>query len=141
MNLDAGFADPHVRIPGCYPEIMARAGVLIVSRDWRSRALLRAQLLEEGLLVRAYESIRDAATVIGSRSFKPGLLVADISDDGRQNEIDRLAHAVRLMPVWVIAGRATVNEAELRDRGFERVFFRPVGIGELVEAIKQRLAS
>ncbi len=116
------------------------AGVLIVSRDWRARALLRAQLLEEGCSVRAYESLRDAATVLVSRSFKPGLLVADISEDGHQDEIDRLAATVRLIPVWVIAGHSTVNEAELRDRGFERVFFRPVDMGKLVEAIKQRLA-
>jgi len=116
------------------------AGVLIVSRDWQSRALLRAQLLEEGCLVEAYESLRDAATVLGRRSFKPGLLVADVSEDGHQDEIDRLAGAVKLVPVWVIAAHSTVNEADLRDRGFERVFFRPVDMGELVGAIKQRLA-
>jgi DNA-binding NtrC family response regulator len=115
------------------------AGVLIVSRDWRSRALLRAQLLEEGCLVKAYATLRDAAPVVVSRSFKPGLLVADISEDGHQDEIDRLADTVRLIPVWVIAGHSTVKEAELRDRGFERVFFRPVDLGKLVGAIKQRL--
>jgi len=114
--------------------------VLIVSPDWRSRALLRAQLLEEGCVVGAYESLRDAATVLGSRSLEPGLLVADISEDGHQDEIDRLADTAGRLPVWVIAGHSTVNEAELRRRGFERVFFRPVDVGKLVEAIKQRLA-
>ena len=92
-------------------------------------------------MVKAYESLHDAVTVLGSRSFEPGLLVVDVSEDGSQDEIDRLADTVRRVPVWVIAGHSTVNEAELRDRGFERVLFRPVEMGKLVQAIKQRLAQ
>jgi len=123
-------------------------GVVIVSRDWQSRAPLRAQMIEEGCAVRAYESLRDAAVVLAgavgtrtTRGFKPGLLIADLSDDGGPKEIDQFSRVARRLPVWVIASRSSTNETALSDRGFERVFFRPVDVRELVESIKQRVGS
>ena len=48
-------------------------GVLIISRDWQSRALLRAQLIEDGVDVRAYTSAAEAG------AWVPALVLADLS--------------------------------------------------------------
>jgi CheY-like chemotaxis protein len=123
------------------------SGVLIVSGDWRSRALLRAQLIEEGCEVRAYESLRDAAGVLRispeaikkTSGFTTGLVVADLSENGTRHEMDQLLRLTQRVPVWVIASRRGTPEPELK--GFERVFFRPVDMRDLVEEIKRRVGS
>ena len=47
--------------------------ILIAGKDWQARALLRAQLLEEGFEVEAHETIPDAlATWIGRKA--PGFV-------------------------------------------------------------------
>ena len=128
-------------------------GVLIVSRDWRSRALLRAELIDQGVAVRAYESLRDARGALTAPGFKPGLLVADLAraaglpempgeppdETSLADEVDQLAELARQLPVWVLASHSDVGESELEGRGFEAVLFRPVGLGELAESIKRRL--
>ena len=40
--------------------------VLIAGKDWQARALLRAQLLEEGFEVEAFEAIPDALATLGA---------------------------------------------------------------------------
>lgn len=53
--------------------------ILIAGKDWQSRALLRAQLLEEGFEVEALEAIPEALAALGAGTNLPGLLIADIS--------------------------------------------------------------
>lgn len=132
------------------------AGVVIVSADWQSRALLRAQLLEEGCEVRAFESAADAervlrrnASVMKGRGsarlvegdFKLRLIVADLSAGGSASEIERLAQLAQCRAVWVLASRSSAAETEWNTCGFERVLFRPIDMRDLVEAIKHRLGS
>jgi DNA-binding response OmpR family regulator len=112
---------------------------MLVSSDWRTRALLRAQLLEEGCSVRAYELLRDAFRAIGRTPFPPSLLIAELSGDDSANEMDQLSALARLLPVWVLASHSDVNEAVLGGRGFEMILFRPIGMSDLVDRVKSRL--
>jgi len=108
---------------------------------------LRAQLLEEGCSVRAYQSLRDALGVLARGAtgastgcaFKPGLLIVDFSEGGGPGEMKQLSLIARRVPVWVIAAHSRSPESDLKNRGFERVLFRPVDMRELVESIKRRL--
>ena len=114
------------------------ARVVILGEDWKSRALLRAQLLEEGIEVEAYETPENAdATFLLSY---PALLVADVAAS-RQPEADlaRLSVWARRFPVWVIGSRSFPLDLTQSDAGFERRFVRPVDVGMLVGEIKQRL--
>jgi DNA-binding NtrC family response regulator len=114
--------------------------VLLAGKDWTARALLRAQLLEEGIDVQAYESVSEAVDILEGRPRLPALLVADLAaSDNPAADADRLAGWTADVPVWIIASRATVPAASLTGRGFEKVLFRPVDMNELVEQIKRRL--
>ncbi|MGH9405594.1 MAG: hypothetical protein ACRD3D_07140 [Terriglobia bacterium] len=113
--------------------------VFLVSRDWQSRALLRAQLIEEGLRVKAYLSASEAAESVGSKARGAALVVADVSAPAARDEIDTLSALARRVPVWVIASRTSAGEAALRAQGFEAIVFRPVTLGELAARVKQRL--
>lgn len=112
--------------------------VYLAGKEWRTRALLRAQLIEEGVDVEAHESLAAGVASLEAGELLPGLLVADLteSDDA---DIGRLARWAKEIPIWVIAGRSVITEKSLKGRGFEMIFFRPVDVGELVDQIKRRV--
>ena len=114
------------------------ARLVLVERDWSTRALLRAQLLEEGVEVEAYESLEDALQAFVPPL--PAMLVADLTaSNDPKADIRDIVGRVKRVPTWIIASRPFGIAAGLEDRSFERVFFRPVDVGELVSLIKQRL--
>jgi DNA-binding NtrC family response regulator len=116
--------------------------ILIAGKDWQSRALLRAQLLEEGFDVEAHETVSDALAHLQAGPSLPHLLIADISaSDGPTSDVEALSAWSRKIPTWIIAGRGYVIETDAEGRGFERSLLRPIDLGGLIEQIKQRLAE
>ena len=116
------------------------ARLILVGEDWQARALLRAQLIEEGLSVEAYESVAAGLRTREPSGPLPALLLVDLSaSQDPVAEVDQLAGWAGRIPIWIIAGRTLIAEARLRGRGFELILFRPVDVGELVTQIKQRL--
>jgi DNA-binding NtrC family response regulator len=114
--------------------------VLLAGQDWKARALLRAQLLEEGVDVEAHETVTDAIASLEASEFMPGLFIADLAEsDDPSADIDDLAKWTREVPVWIIASHSMIVESTLRGRGFELILFRPVDVGELVGQIKRRV--
>jgi DNA-binding NtrC family response regulator len=116
------------------------AQLLLVGKEWTARALLRAQLLEEGVEVEAHESLEDAYKALAPPL--PALLVADLTaSDDSEADIRNLATWAKRVPTWIIASRSSGVAEAVEGYGFERIFFRPVDVGELVGLIKQRLRS
>jgi CheY-like chemotaxis protein len=114
--------------------------VVVVGKDWQARALLRAQLIEEGLEVDAYETVRAALATLEGTDLLPGMLVVDLfASDDPASDIEQLVTWTPQIPVWIVASRNLIGEKRLKGRGFEVILFRPVDMGELVEQIKQRL--
>ena len=114
------------------------AQVILVGKEWQARALLRAQLIEEGVEVEAYQTVSEALEGLGD--LLPALLLADLTDsDNPAAEIEELSKWTKQIPVWIIAGRSVITGKNLRGHGFEMILFRPIDVGELVEQIKQRL--
>ena len=52
--------------------------ILLISADWPFRALVRAQLLEEGFQVRAFESLEAALATLMHGSEQPRLTILDM---------------------------------------------------------------
>lgn len=116
--------------------------ILIAGKDWTSRALLRAQLLEEGFDVEAYDCVADAVQSLWTSRAMPALLIADLLESqDLANDVAELTQWAKLLPIWIMAGRGTAGAERLESRGFERVLFRPLDVGEFVQEIKVRLAS
>lgn len=114
--------------------------ILIAGKDWQARALLRAQLLEEGFEVEAHETIPDALTEIEGSANLPDLFLADISaSDDPSADVEALSARSRKVPIWIIASRSYIVEKGLRGHGFEMILLRPVDVNELVDQVKQRL--
>ena len=117
------------------------AGVLIISRDWASRALLRAQLLQDGCAAAAYKSAQDVAAVLQNGEFPAGLIFTDFSLGAGEEELSELAELARRhsVPVWAMAPHGADSESWAARYGFESVLFRPVSVGEVAERIEKRL--
>ncbi len=115
------------------------ADVFLVGADWRERALVRAQLLEDGVDAEAYLTTREALRSLDRAAALPALLVADLAASADlSEEIKLLAEWADKIPVWVIASRMNREDPPLTGRGFERILYRPIDLGELAEEIKQR---
>jgi DNA-binding response OmpR family regulator len=116
------------------------AQVILAGKDWQARALLRAQLIEEGVEVEAYPTVAEALEGMGD--LLPALLVADLTEsEDPTSEIKVLSKWTRQIPVWIIAGRNLTAGRALRGRGFEMILYRPIDVGELVERIKRRIVE
>jgi len=116
--------------------------VFLVGKDWQTRALLRAQLIEEDVSVEAYEAVAEALARLEFFPARPALLIADISaSDHPSADVERLANWATRLPIWIIASHTSSVEGGLEGRGFEALLFRPLDMGKLVEQIQQRLAA
>jgi CheY-like chemotaxis protein len=118
------------------------AKVLLVGKDWQARALLRAQLIEEGVSVEAYETVDDALAQFEWSFVLPELLIADISaSDNPTADVEHLTIWAKRIPIWIIASHTLGVKGGLEGRGFEALLFRPVDMGKLVQQIQQRLKT
>jgi DNA-binding NtrC family response regulator len=116
------------------------ARIFLVSRDWHLRALLRAQLLEEGLEVKAFEESGSALAGLETAEEFPTLLVADLSSaDNPEREAELLSYWANQFPIWVISSHMLAGDADLTGPGFERILSRPIDLGEFVEDVKHRV--
>jgi DNA-binding NtrC family response regulator len=114
------------------------AQLVLVGRDWTTRTLLRAQLLEEGVEVEAYETLEDAHQALVPAL--PALVVTDLTgSNDPEVDIHHLASLAKRVPTWIITSRSSGVATDLEGHSFERIFFRPVDLGELVGLIKRRL--
>lgn len=113
--------------------------IVLVGKDWSARALLRAQLIEEGLAVEAHETAGAALEGRKAGTF-PALLIADLTaSENPAAEVDQLTRWTKRIPIWVVASRTLRVEGGLDGRGFELILFRPLDAGNLVDQIKRRL--
>jgi DNA-binding response OmpR family regulator len=117
------------------------SAILLIGKDWPARALIRAQLLEEGFDVEAHEALDPALASLESSEILPALVLADVSaSDDPADDVEQLAAWASQLPVWIIAAPSLIRRQTLKGRGFEMILFRPVDVGELIEQIKRRLA-
>ena len=118
------------------------AQVLIAGKDWTARALLRAQLIEEGFDAEAYGNVGDAVQCLWASGTMPSLVIVDLFEsENPVEDIATLSHWAKLLPIWILAVHGAAGTEALENRGFERVLFRPLDVGTLVQEIKERLAG
>ena len=118
--------------------------ILIAGKHWTSRALLRAQLIEEAFDVEAFGDVQSLDNFLQTISELPQLLIADLFEsENLPEDIAMLSHWVKLVPIWIMAGHGVADSVAeaMKESGYERVLFRPVDIGKLVKEIKEQLSG
>ena len=115
--------------------------ILLIAADWQLRALVRAQLLEEGFDVRALPSLKIALAYLLRSGGQPRLTIVDTQ--GLQVE------ARQLSDLWRLTGQAplilcggALSGGALTQEGLEpsEVLLRPFRVGDLVAQVRKVLA-
>ncbi len=108
------------------------AAVFIIARDWRLRALVRAELRERGIEALAFDSLEDAGAAI-ARGIVPRVIVLETPEPAQAAAVSALAGRV---PVIVVASR---TEAAPIPAGVARLLHRPVRVADVVSAVEDLL--
>jgi len=109
--------------------------VVLLSAEWKTRALIRAQLIEDG-----FDVVATKTWTMMRRHLrpgrKPGVAVVDLKElDEPERVVRDLAVLMNPERVLVLAAAATVPRSEISGLGFH-VISRPFTIAEVVSAVR-----
>jgi DNA-binding response OmpR family regulator len=104
--------------------------ILVVGREWKFRALLRAQLLEEGYAALGFETLEEAAAQV-SQGEPPAALVFDTTDALPGSFQPQLAALAGRLPVVVVAAAD-----ESLDTAGARILHRPLRLEDVMAELR-----
>jgi DNA-binding NtrC family response regulator len=117
-----------------------RPDIVFLDADWQSRALIRAQLIEEGFEVVATESWTMMRRHLRPGS-KPRLALVDLKDLAHPQDV---LHDLRVLMkperVLVLYAMGTIRREDLERLGFH-VIARPFVIEDLVREVRRVTAT
>jgi DNA-binding response OmpR family regulator len=116
--------------------------ILLIASDWRFRALVRAQLLDEGYAVRALPSLEIALAYLMRGGKQPWLTILDAQGiEMEAQALSGLWRAAREAPLVLCGGmlnRAALDQENLPPTA--KLLLRPFRVGDLVEEVQRVLA-
>jgi len=115
-----------------------RPDILLLVTHWPRRALLRAQLTEEGYEVVATDDWPTASTYVHAL-LKPRLVIVDLQNlADPQAVLDELQARMRPDRVLVLTALGTIPPDELRTRGFHTLA-RPATMSDVIQKVSEQL--
>jgi hypothetical protein len=114
------------------------ARIWLIAPDWEVRALVRAQLLEEGYDVTAMESWETLETLLQAEDVTPpALVIAELTG----NEPPAALALLRAFPTrrLVLRGAGAPAAAALRAASIDAVLSRPYAVGDVVQTARALL--
>lgn len=109
--------------------------IFIIGRDWKFRALLRAELLEKGLDAMGLESLEEAGRLVAAGTL-PRLTVFDATDYDPSRDLNRLLALGKSGGLLLIVSPSTLLPQELSGA---TTLSRPIAVGTIVEEILRHL--
>lgn len=114
--------------------------VVLLGAEWKTRALIRAQLIEEGFEVVATDTWPMMRGHLRP-GLKPRLAVVDLKDLDEPGRVLRdLAVLMKPERVLVLAATATVSSSEVSRLGFH-VLRRPLTVATIVATVTRTLVN
>jgi hypothetical protein len=118
--------------------------IVLLASEWQPRAMLRAQLIEEGLDVVATDQWFELRRLLRPAS-RPQLVIVDLHGlPDPERVLNDLAMLMKPRRVLVVTAAGTVLPDQIEARGF-LVVSRPVPIGSIVaaaiHAIREQIVS
>ena len=117
-----------------------RAAILVV-KDWKERAFIRAELIiEEGVKTFAVETMSEVEEWLADPSVLPIIIIYDTNNQEHPTQdLRRLSDLASRTPVLIITPPAEKREINFDELGFEHVIQRPIRIGDVVGSVKEIL--
>ncbi len=120
-----------------YADLVPQRTILLAGGAWRPRALILAQLKEEGYDVTAVETWDEAELLLLKHAVHPDAAVFDTEGEARPEPA--LATFARLLGpsrIVVLTSASQMPAEKLRVLGFEHVLARPYSVGDVVAAVR-----
>jgi DNA-binding NtrC family response regulator len=115
--------------------------ILLIAADWQFRALVRAQLLEEGYTVRAFPLLESALAYLMRSSERPQSIIVDVQDARALTRILRdLWRLSGEVPLILCGGAASRELANQEDLPPARLLYRPFRIKDVVDEVRRAWA-
>lgn len=109
--------------------------ILLAGGGWRPRALVLAQLEEEGYDVTAVETWDEAELLLRKRAVSPLVVIFDLEDEPQaEAALATLAKLFDPSRVVVLTTASAFPAGAVRARGFAHVLARPYSVGDVVAA-------
>ena len=116
-----------------------RAAIIVV-KDWKERAFLRAELSEEGIRTFAVEIMVEAEEWLADPGVTPIIIIYDTNNqDSPSRDLMRLSDLVSHIPVLILTSPAEKKARNLEELGFKHIIQRPIRIGDVVKYVKEIL--
>ena len=117
-----------------------RAAIVIL-KDWKERAFLRAELIEDGIRTFAVEKIDEAEEWLADPKVLPNIIIYDTNNhENPTQDLKRLSKLASRIPILIIATPAEKREINFDELGLKHVIKRPTRIGDdVVGLVKQIL--
>ena len=116
-----------------------RAAILVV-KDWKERAFIRTELIEEGVKTFAVETMSEVEEWLADPSVLPIIIIYDtINQEHPTQDLRHLSDLASRTPVLIITTPAEKREINFDELGFEHVIQRPIRIGDVVGSVKEIL--
>lgn len=114
--------------------------IVLLAPEWRSRTLIRAQLIEEAYDVAATNTWESLRRFLRPGS-KPKLVIVDLEGlEHPENVLRDLGVLMQPDRVLVLSAHGTMVPSDIERLGF-RVMKRPVMIGDILTAAGTQLAN
>ena len=111
--------------------------VLLVVGDWRERALILAQLQEEGYTVHAAHAVRWAIALLVRGLIAPDVTVVDlVTQDAAEQDLVTLRGLIGETPLVLCTGVYERANAHNRLRP-TRVLVRPFRVQDVVDTVRE----
>jgi hypothetical protein len=112
-----------------------RAAIVVI-KDWKERAFLRAELIEEGIRTFAVETMDDAKEWLSDPRVLPIIVIYDTQfQDNPPQDTEHLRKYISDVPILIITSRFEACP----NSGFKHIIRRPVTIGDIVNRVKEIL--
>ncbi len=111
--------------------------VWIISAEQWPRAMLRAELIEQGYDAIGVLSLADALTKLGYRPAEsPEVVILDLND-AKISRSQLFMLAQQAIPTLVLGGAAELNDPALKEFSWASTLRRPFSVADIVAAVAQ----
>jgi len=116
--------------------------MVLIAGEWKTRALIAAQLSEEGHQVMALRTIEEAIMLLGRGMMRPSLIILDtMGQNLREPILGDLRTLAGDTPILVCTGPFDLAQFDFVEAGFTELLIRPFAVKDVVDKVNKMLAA
>jgi DNA-binding response OmpR family regulator len=116
--------------------------IMLISNEWPSRALIRAELIEEGYEVQGLLSLEDALRLLRTNETFPRLIIFDAMGYSLDPPaLELLKEMSQKAPILICASAYQASQVDFKGLGFYFLMVRPFTVGDVVGRAKTILGG